>query len=369
LAATAWIAFAPWWLVRYPTDLDQTLHYTGTVAIPVTPGASSEVRHPVSITRHVRVVGSTFDRVRLRETVTTRIGTDVQVQENGYVLDRRTMKPLRGAGNYAFTTGHRVERTGAYTQTQFPMHVQSTGAYKIWSDDTASTYNALASGDTTKVGKLELVVLRANAAAHPVTNAYRASLGLPETTTLQEAARLAHVDLDAVMTTLSGVLPDTAIGQLTAKLREPMPLMYQLESSGTVGVEPLTGGVVQVQNVVNRLTVAPDLDALQLRAALADFALDPTVRTVLAKLDDLAARPPVAAMSLSYSQTPASVRAAAHTAADMRNQSRLVSMWVPTWASALALVLIGGALVWPKRHEEAQAVAATATHHWRQRAA
>ncbi|HVT77199.1 MAG TPA: hypothetical protein VHD87_09220, partial [Acidimicrobiales bacterium] len=83
VAATAWIVVAPWQLIRYPMNLDETLHYAGTVAIPVTPGASSEVRQPLSITRHIRVVKSTFDKVWIRETITNHLGSDVRVQENG----------------------------------------------------------------------------------------------------------------------------------------------------------------------------------------------------------------------------------------------------------------------------------------------
>ncbi len=364
LAATAWIVVAPWQLIRYPTNLDETLHYTGTVAIPVTPGASSEVRQPLSITRHIRVVKSTFDKVWIRETITNHLGSDVRVQENGYILDRRTMKPVAGDGNFAFTPSNKVTRSGAYAQPQFPMHVASSGAYKVWSDDTASVFDALSSGDHAKSGKLDLIVLRAHAAPHPVTAAYREFLGLPATTTLADAAKLANVDLNTVMQSLAGVLPASAMAQLVSLTTEPLPLAYQLESTGTVGVEPLTGGVVQVNDIGNRLTVSPELAELHLRTVLADYALDPTVRTVLDKFDELATRPPVTAMALSYSETPASERAAAHAAADLRNKARLVTIWVPAWASMGALVLIGAAIALSRRNEAVPADAHPATHHW-----
>lgn len=346
-AATAWVWVGPWALERFPSDFDQTLHYSGTVAIPATPGAPLAAPIPLSITRHIWATDSTFDTVTIRETIDSTYGDTTRRQTNGYVLDRRTMRSVDGSGNFAFTTDNKVDRGNAFGPN-LAMSLDTEGKYQLWNDDTGTSYNVVGNGTTSQAGDLTLVAMTAGTSTHAVSDAYRRFLELPTSTTLADLARIAEVDLAAIMQLLSTALPATMMTELATVTAAPVPLQYQLTATGRLQVEASTGGIVNVSEVVNRLAVSPDLNALGLRTLLRDYALDPTVRSVLDGIDALGRRPALPAMSMRYAQTPQSVASATEAAGDLHDKITLVEQRSRWALFALVPLFIVGAL-WPRR--------------------
>ncbi len=105
-------------LVRFPLDIDETTHYTGTSRTYVDqatllPLATPKVE-PLSLSRHVKVVDGDFERAVIRETVTIKAGSTTSVEQYQYVMDRRSMKFLddprqlrlrEAVGDHAARTG------------------------------------------------------------------------------------------------------------------------------------------------------------------------------------------------------------------------------------------------------------------------
>lgn len=347
IALAGWLLLAPDILVRYPDDLDQTLSYRGVVSV-TGDGAVEDTDQPMTVTRHIWVAKSTFTAATIRENVTTTIGDDVRTQANGYVIDRRSMKIRTRSGNFAFTTANAVDRENSYGPN-LPMNLDRSGKYRVWSDDTGTAYNLVGTGESYEVDGLRLAKLEASVAPRAVTSAYRDFLDLPETTTLRELAGVVDIDVQRVLDALEPVITPVALSEVIYATTAPVPLRYFLQSTGEVGVEPRTGGIVDVHNVAHRLSVTADLTPLRLRSILGAYSQDPVVRTVLDQVDGLASRPPHLVMSMRYAQTPESVRAAAAVAAGLRSDARRVTFGVPVGLAALALLLAVGALVPPRR--------------------
>lgn len=344
----AWMLIAPDALIRYPDDLDQTLTYRGVIAVPDAPGTHTATVEPMTITRHIWVASSTFSTARVRETVTTRFGGEVHVQHNGFVIDRRTMKIRSSSNNFAFTTDNPVDRRHAYGPS-LPMRVDAAGKYRLWSDDTGQAYNVVGDGTTVRVHGVKLVTLTANVGPRSVTDAYARFLDLPESATLQTLAKVADVDLQAALNALSSVVSPIAMADVIDATNAPIPLHYSLASTGRINVEPRTGGIVDVENVANRLAVKPELNELHLDTILGAYAQDPVVHTVLDQLDELAARPAEPAMNMQYAQTPASVRSAVSYADGLRKDAHRVNVDVPLALAALAFLLLVGAALPPRK--------------------
>jgi hypothetical protein len=360
LALAAWLLIAPTALIRYPDDVDQTLTYRGVIAVPDAPGATTATVEQLTITRHLWVASSTFKTANIREDITTRYGTEVLTQHNGYVIDRRTMRTRTNGGNFAFTTDNAVDRKNSYGPT-LPMNLDGSGKYRLWSDDTGTAYNVIGDGTTSKVDGVTLDTFTASVAPRPVTAAYQQFLNLPETTTLTTLAKAVHVNLQTVLDTLKPIVSPIVFAELNDATTMPIPLRYSLQSNGEIRVEPNTGAMVDVHNVANRLSVTADLTALSLPTILSPYAQDPVVRTVLAQFDQLAQRPALIAMSMQYGQTPASVRSAVAVARGLRNDAHKVTVDVPLGLAALALLLLVGALLPPRR----QAAQLHLVHHHR----
>ena len=104
-------------LVKYPTDLDITPRYRGTLTLFVDPATAKPLAAPASlpldIDRHIHVFGdqSGSSRVVVEETITQKAGDLLNTtQTNVYVMDRRTMKNVADDRAYAFTPSNVVDR-------------------------------------------------------------------------------------------------------------------------------------------------------------------------------------------------------------------------------------------------------------------
>ena len=76
LGAGAFRLFAVPALVRFPLNIDETTHYTGTATTYIDQSTllplATPKREPVSVDRHVRVVDGSFSKAVIAETITIR---------------------------------------------------------------------------------------------------------------------------------------------------------------------------------------------------------------------------------------------------------------------------------------------------------
>ncbi|MGZ4691795.1 MAG: porin PorA family protein, partial [Acidimicrobiia bacterium] len=121
LLAVGFRLFAVPVLVRFPSDLDRTLHYSGTYTEyfdqrSATPLAAP-VQRPFRLDRHVHVVDSGASTVVLAEDLTLHQGAQTLHQHNQYMMDRRSMKLEDSARSWSLSPKNLVNRTGAYRLT------------------------------------------------------------------------------------------------------------------------------------------------------------------------------------------------------------------------------------------------------------
>ena len=108
-------------LERFPLNIDETTHYTGTATTTVDsttllPLATPKVE-PLSLSRHVKVIDGDYGQAVVRETITIKAGTTTSVEKYQYVMDRRSMKFVKDPRQFAFgdptATIHAARPTGS----------------------------------------------------------------------------------------------------------------------------------------------------------------------------------------------------------------------------------------------------------------
>lgn len=336
-------------LLRFPSDLDQTLHYQGTFAVFADPatGASlpAPLELPLRVDRRVRVVDSSFSTVVVRERIVQHLGTQRPVvEEHQYVMDRRTMELKGGPQSWSYRPTNQVDRSGTY-RVNFPMGASADGAYPIWGNETSSS----AAVQRATVGHDDgLRVLRyAVAGDDVVIPAYREHLlsqGLPDTLGLDALRpRLAAVgiDVEAASATLLPVLSPEDAATVARVLATPVPVVYRYAPKSTVSVEPTTGAMTNLA-AVDEVAASADPAALQpLLDVLSKYEANPDVARLVAGLERLAAAPPQTVFQARYTQTPASVADVVGMVREQRSQVRLVQGVLPVGLAALGALLVG----------------------------
>jgi hypothetical protein len=139
-AAIVWKPFAEPLLVRFPTDVDETIRYEGTFEVQADPATltplATPLTLPLKIERRIHVVDSSFKSVVVREDLTMYVG-DLPA-ETDYVsheFDRRTMKLIDGPNSWAFERSHAVPRQGS-RRINFPLNTTTGRSYGIWANET-----------------------------------------------------------------------------------------------------------------------------------------------------------------------------------------------------------------------------------------
>jgi hypothetical protein len=113
-------------------------------------------------------------------------------------------------------------------------------------------------------------------------------------------------------------------------------LNYVFSFSGSDAVEPSTGSIVQVSDVVQTLFATPDPTVLpKLQEVLARYPDVPAAVAGVAGLEKLAANP-IKVFENKFSQTEASVADIASTVKDKKSQKQLAETTIPN------ALLIGG---------------------------
>lgn len=359
VTTVGWITAGRWALARYPSDFTITLEYEGTVVqhVDATTGRpiSPAARIPLEITRNLAVPRSSFDEVTVNEEIMTRLGTTEKRELHSYTLDRRSMQLGGGDTSWAYASTNRVDRSGTY-RINLPMGIDADSTASIWNNETGQRYTLDGKGVAYEAAGLDLLRYQGHLDATPLTAAARDNLRLPATATVQQLApqlAAAGLDLAKVQTGLAAILTPQELAAIGPALSAPVPLSYTFTFTGAIGVEPRTGGLVELSDVQESVAVKPDLSGFTaLQPVLARHAGQPVVQQIGAALSRIATAPASPVLDVSYSQTPASVEVAAAKASDMKDRLRLVNTAVP-WALGVTtlvfLLLTGGAWLLARR--------------------
>lgn len=384
--AAAWRPVMVPRLVKFPTNVNRTDHYAGTMVtyLDRTTGATlaSPSSVPLTLDRHLQSVpGGSSSRVSLvKETITAHIGDQTTVQENVYAVDRRTMENVADPRAFTFTPDNVLDRSGTYYLTM-PMDLKSSGEKEaIWKPEGGASYSAVsASPGKGSEGDTKVVYLQARIdRPMPVPDYELAVLkqqGLPtELTPQQVTARLtaAGVDVAAVAPVLLANLTADELKVVTDALAQPVPLRYFVFGHGVLAAEPTTGALVKLDGVVDGIEVQPDMSAMApVVAALGKHADVPAIASLVNILRGVANAAPQPAFELRYTQTPESVADAGAYARSKASKVRLARTTIPlVLAGVSAVLLVGFVVLWRLgRRRPPRATEAVVTHEPRRSAA
>jgi hypothetical protein len=355
-ASTVWRGVAVPALVRYPTDIDQTIRLEGTATLYVDPATMSPYPAPhtmaLHIDRHVFAVGdeSNHGTVVVREENTiSPAELPTMVQEHQYVMDRVTIANESDPRAYAYIPENVVDRAGAYW-VNFPMHAGAP-SYAMFKDEIGRTIVTATDPSVAATAGhpdgLDLIGYRVAPDHGPITPAYYDVLDqavrLPKQLTLTQLdpiLRANGIDVTATVNALLPVVTPTELKTLTDLAAHPISLVYSTAFSGATAVEPRTGAIVDITGVGETVEVTPSANALPPLLAILDAHRDvPAVATALAGLGRLQAEP-VTLLRYQYAQTPGSVQDVAKTVKRHLDRIHLVETTIPS-----VLVLTGAGLV------------------------
>lgn len=366
VCAVLWSTFAVPALVKYPTDLDVTPRYAGTFRLFVDPTTARPFARttsvPLDIERHIRALGheSGSSRVVVQETVSQHAGDLVNAtQTNVYVMDRRTMKNVVDDRAYAFEPANVVDRSGAY-RLNLPFHTNSDTTYKIYKNETGTTYELRADATTPTTNKagLDLHNFTASVRDVPLDTDYLAELNkvvpLPDALTLDQLEpqlKASGLDVDALLAAMTPVITPQDLATLTRLAAKPIPLQYVSSFEGRVAIEQSTGAEVDVAATesVGAKPVLADMGTLQ--SVVARYPDVPAAMDVGKALHALSSAPATKLFEFQYKQTQASVADIAGQVATMRHQIRVAEVYVTfglLGATVLSLA-VGDYVYWRRR--------------------
>jgi hypothetical protein len=364
-------------LVKLPADVDRTDRYAGTF-VTFLDAATGEtlatpIEEPLTVDRHVATVpGETGAGVTLlEETATVRMGDRTVVQQSRYAVDRRTMENVADDRAWTFEPGNVVDRSGTYYVT-LPMGLDSSGeTFRIWKPEAGTSYQVTSTEPATgTAGGASVVNLRGNIPTPlPVADYELANLqaqGLPMALTPeQSAARLAAagIDTNALAPILAQVLTPEELAGVAAAMAEPVPLQYFVYGHGLLAAEHRTGGLVALSDIVDGVSVQPDLSGIEpTLTALRPHTDVPEVAALVTALEGMAAAAPQPVYELRYTQTPASVDAAGAYAADQSDKVLLATRTLPRSAATAGVLLLVVGTVLFRRTRRPQADALVIAH-------
>jgi hypothetical protein len=367
LGSFLWRALASDALVKYPDDVDETPVYTGTVTLYVDPATAAPLptpqEVPLEVRRHIQVTESTDELAVVHETLNlTATGLFDAVQENQYVMDRKTMLNVADDRAWAFDAANVVDRSGAY-RLNFPLDNESI-PYPIYLNETQTIYQAMpdSTQPTSTIEGLDVHNFKADVPYTPVTDTYLTALDgalpqpLPRELGLQQLTPLlaaAGIDIQGLLPALLPALDEADRTAILALAQQPVKLQYLLRNVGEDSVEVSTGGIVEVRNVEQNFAAAPDPALVpQLTDLLGRYTQVAGVPEALENLDKLAAEP-IKIFDNKFTQTPESVTEIADSVRDLRNLKSAAEDTIPLvlLIAGIVLAVVGFALFlfWPKR--------------------
>jgi hypothetical protein len=351
VGAVGFRVFAVPALVRFPLEVNQTAHYRGVSVTymdqsTLTPYAEPK-REPLTLDRHIEVVGGNFDHAVVRETITIHAGATTTREQYRYAMDRRSMRFEDGADTYAFGDPHaRMHASGSH-RVNFAMGTKSSGTYLAFVPEADARvplqlvqgrhYSSRAGVDVIDFSsKLEAPVA-------PYYLEHLKAMGLPmevSAAQLQPTLLAAGIDIARALGDAGPYLTSAEAATVSATLAKPVPLHYFFVVDGTISIEPKTGVLISVHSDAEGVAVQPDFsNANALKPILQKYSAIPSVKAAADGLTALSVREPQPAQMLEYQQTTASSR---HFAAIAGDQTRMITF--VTWLVPIGLVLLGTAL-------------------------
>ncbi|MDY7103723.1 MAG: porin PorA family protein [Actinomycetota bacterium] len=326
-------------LIKFPTDVDQSLTYEGTLRLFVDPATATPLAEPTELTMTVErdVVAdsdaSGANTVVIDETITIEAeGLAPLEQRFRYVMDRSDAENVADDRAFAYDEANVIDRSGTW-RLALPQDVDADETYPIYKNETADAVLAQAAADdpTGELDGLDVINLAATTEPTQVTDAYVASIStlvpLPDTLTvdgLRPVLAQAGLDLDALVAELGPALGEAELGALTAALDAEVAITYLDGVTSTDAVEQRTGAVVDVQTVQEMLVAQPDVTALAGFAELLQpFADVPAVADAMAAVAGLEATT-IPVFELDYAQTPASTE---DLVAEVKDQLSAIDWW------------------------------------------
>jgi hypothetical protein len=349
-------------LVRYPTDLDVTPQYTGTVTVFLDPATYAPLatpqEYPLTVDRHLEALGdeSSKDRVVVHETLTLEAPGlfDSTVQEHQYVMDRRKMVNVDDPRAWAFTPDNPVNRAGTY-RLQFPFDADAE-SYPVYKNEIDRPYTAVrtaqpdgALGVISASGRIPFDDFAAYAAEEqpqPITDAYRQALTpivqLPDALTIDQIRPIlaqAGIDLDATLAALTPVIDPADLEALLTLAGQPIALSYTDSFTGGDLVEPYTGSIAAVTRVTETVYAVPDAGVTAtLQGILDKYPQVPEAAAASAAIT-AGKLSQIPVFTNDYAQTPESIADVWDDISHQRDQRRLAERTIP-WA-----LLIGGVAI------------------------
>jgi hypothetical protein len=328
-------------LVKYPTDVDESPEYEGTVKIFLDPKTYAPldppIEAPLHVVRHIKALGdeSSDSKVVLSEKIDlTAEGQFTGELDAQYVMDRTTINNVADDRAWAFSPDNVVDRSPAF-RLAFPFDTKAVPML-IYKNEIAGTYTAQPAGEG-EVGGLHVINFSGDQATPvPASPAYLAAIStfnpLPDSLTLDQlkpVLKAKGLDVDALLPQLLPNLTPEDTTTLLGFAAQPIKLQYLYSFSGADSVEPSTGSIVDVHDVVETLFVAPDPSVLpQLREVLARYPNVPAAVQGVTALDQLAAQP-ITVFVNSFSQTEASIADVVHTVKDAKKLKDLAETTIP----------------------------------------
>jgi hypothetical protein len=364
VAAILWWAIAVPALVKFPENVDSAPVYEGDVDIYQNPLTGELLAKPITakltIERAYKSVDDQYDsgKAVVQETITQTIPNLTTIVESSqYVLDRKTIENINDSRSWAYTEGNQVDRSGTF-YINFPFDLNKDQAYKVF-ENKVNTYYEITKNtesdeedvDGLKVYNFVGEIKATDLAPYYVTySKYPTTMSFDE---LKQSLSPAGIDIDAFLTLLTPVLEPADAATLAQLATQPINLNYQYSNAGNVSIEPKTGSIVRLSNVVEDITVSPDISKLvdtlkPLLAKYKDRSAELTAATekILAALPSLLQAPPQKVYEARYSQTEESVKEAVQDAKDSIGKINWVKVYIP-WILLIlgAAVLVGGLLM------------------------
>lgn len=344
-------------LVRFPLNVDETTHYTGTVSTFVDPATLLPLAHPkvqpVEISRHVKVVSGSFSKAVIQESVTVKTGGTTNRETYQYVIDRRSMKMVSDPRQYAFGDPKATMHAAGTYRVNFAMGTNAKGSYRAFiPEEDASSNLVLVEGKHRHADANATVIDFASHRDGPVAPYYLEHLkkmGLPMQVTaaqLEPVLRAAGIDVNKALADVGPLLKPAESRLVSTTLANAVPLHYFFLSNGLVSIEPTTGALLDVHTQEQGVAVQPDLRGASVLQPLFDrYSAVPSVKALSKGLAAMAKRPPQVAESYKYTQTVPSSLEASRSAREHAAAKNLAEFRVPAALALLGLILLGLGLV------------------------
>jgi len=374
VAAAIWRPVVAPQLTKLPTSLDTTYQFTGiyTGYVNQTTGArlATPQNLPLSIVRQFKAMPaqSTSSELVVKDASTVAIGPigpigpvkSLSVAQ--YVLDRSTSKNVKSPYAYAGVPSNVVDRSGSYSLGP-PPGVDTAQTYPYWVDEIGKPIPMTYANATRTIDGLAVQQWQTNLPATPMLTSMVSAMQLPTAmpfATFEAQLKAQGTDLAAALQILSTSLTTAEKARLAALIASPIPLQYFYASQSKLLIEPATGMIVDMVNVVRAYSVRLNLGPLAagLAPILAAHPTNLAAAPLAAGSKKLVTAPAQPLYTLTFQQTPASVTNLAGQAGHNANLLRIFEMWIPIGLGVIGLVLVGLAFTGRWRREPPAAKAA-----------